>query len=34
MPRKSRIDATGELQQIIARGIERNKILQGAKPEN
>ena len=28
MPRKSRIDAPGALHQIIARGVERNKIFQ------
>jgi hypothetical protein len=28
MPRKARIDAPGALQHIIARGIERRKILQ------
>ena len=28
MPRKSRIDAAGALQYIIARGIDRGKIFQ------
>jgi hypothetical protein len=34
MPRKSRIDAAGALHHIIARGIDRRKIIQDDNDRN